>query len=63
VSAEIKFTVDYDMTDDPADIGWTGVLYPTKADADWAAENLKAMRPDLKNIHVETLDLSAPRML
>ena len=67
MSAEVKFTVDFDPVEhDPLDhtaTGWTGVLYPTKADADWAAENLKATNPNVKNVRVETLDFSAPRTL
>jgi hypothetical protein len=59
MSADVKFTVDYDPTSE-TDLGWTGVLYPTKADADWAAEWVRTNRPYLRNVHVETLDCSAP---
>jgi hypothetical protein len=49
-----KFTVDYESVE-TGEEGWTGILYPTRANAEWTAEYLRATRPDLKHVRVEVI--------
>jgi hypothetical protein len=53
-SASLKYSVDWKNIE-TGEEGWTGILYPSRADAEWSARNLSGVNQNLE-VRVETIE-------